>query len=134
KKDLAGGHVDHIGGNLAANVIIKIGFLDIDFFDEVEQVENLFVARMSEGTDKHRDREFLLAVDVGPQDVIDIGRKLNPASAEGDDTAGIDRRTVRVEALGEEDARGTVELAHHDAFGAVNDERTFLRHHRQVTE
>ena len=101
-----------------------------------DQVEQLFVALTeTECLQQHRDRLLALAVDTDVDDVLLVDLELEPCTAARDDL-GVDdlalgRGLVRSDA--EVDAGRTHQLRHHDALGAVDDERAAVGHHREVT-
>src|SRR5690606_10381600 len=60
--------------------------------------------------------------------------KLDPRATERDDAGGKKLGAVGMDALPEEHAGAAMKLRHHDALGAVDDERAALGHGREVTE
>ena len=65
---------------------------------------------------------------------MDVDGELDPRAAERDDARRDETLAVRVRRLLEHDARRAVQLAHDDAFGAVDDESAERREQRQLTE
>ena len=92
------------------------------------------VSPKPERLQQHGDGLLALAVDADVDDVLLVDLELEPRAA-ARDHLGVDdvllrRRLVGVDA--EVDARRTHELRHHDALGAVDDERAALGHHGEV--
>ena len=69
-----------------------------------------------------------------PERVLLGDLKLDPASALGDDPAGVQLLVARLDIDDEVDARAPVELADDDALGAVDDELAAADHDRHVAE
>ena len=101
---------------------------------EVEQVDDLGVRRVAQAAQERRDGQLLLAVDVRPHHVRDVGRELDPRAPEGDHAGAVQVRPVGVDRLREEDTGAAVQLADNDSLGAVDDERALLGHDREVAE
>jgi len=63
--------------------------------------------------------------------------EVKPRSAVGNDARRVEDLTAGVSTafvMGEECARGAVELAYHDALGAIHDECSVLGHEREVAD
>ena len=60
---------------------------------------------VTNGTEKSRNGQLLLTVDVGIHNVVDVGGKFNPRTLERNDTGGIKNFSVGVNSLTEENAR-----------------------------
>ena len=125
---------EHTGGELAAKGLLQVGLVDLDLLGQVENVNDVLVGLKTNRTQKSGHREFLLTVDVGIHDIVDVSCKLNPGATEGDDTGGIELCTVGVGALSEEHTGRTVELRHNDAFRAIDHESALLGHVRNRAE
>ena len=100
--------------------------------DQVEQ----FLVGLAEAQrlQQHGDRLLALAVDADVDDILLVDLELEPR-ATARDHLGVDdvllgRGLVGVDP--EVDARRPHELRHHDALGAVDDERAALGHHGEV--
>ena len=87
----------------------------------------------AEGAHEQRGRLLALAVDAHGQDVALVGLELEPRAAARDDLRVVDGLVGGLVALGGEvDARRADELGHHDALGAVDDERAARGHEREI--
>jgi hypothetical protein len=75
--------------------------------------------------------ELALAVDADVEHVLLVVFEFDPRTAVGNDLA---QEVGAVVGRLEEDAGRTVQLADNDALGSVDDERTVLRHQRNVAE
>ena len=97
--------LQHTGGELASDDLLQVGLVDLDLFGEFENLEDVFVSFKADGTQEGRNGQLLLTVDIGVHHVVDVRGELNPRTLEGDDTGGIELRTVGVDAGTEENAR-----------------------------
>ena len=97
----------------------------------VEEVEDLLVARVAHRAQQHRDRQLALAVDADEDLALLVDLELQPGAAGRHQVADEDL-LLRVLGLHQVGARGTDELRHDDALGAVDDERAALGHPREV--
>ena len=92
------------------------------------------VRRPAQRLEQHRDRLTTLAVDADTNGRALVDVELEPCPAARDDLDAVDVNVGGlVEGAVEVDARRTDQLADHDAFGAVDDERSLAGHHREVT-
>ena len=82
---------------------------------------------------RHR-RELAALVDADAQRLLLADDQLDPASALGNDAAGIVLLLARLGAQHEVDAGGAVKLADDDALGPVDDELAAAEHDRHVAE
>ena len=141
--DLAGVLVDkvlgpglhHTGSELLAEHSFQIVAIDLDLFSKLEDVKDVLIGLIADGTQEGSDGQFLLTVDISVHDVVDIGRKFHPRALEGNNTGGVELGAVRVELGAEEDTGGTVQLRDHDALSAIDDEgalRSHVGNHAQV--
>src|SRR5207244_1974218 len=93
---------------------------------------DFLIALQSERTQEDGRKKFAFAVDADIQDV------LRRFVFEFDPRAAIRNDLPEIVALArrrlEEDAGTAVQLADDDALGAIDDERTVLRHQRNFTE
>jgi len=97
-----------------------------------ELLEDLLIGP-AQGLEQHGDVLLALAVDADAHHVALVDLELQPRATRRDHLAGEDVLVRRlVGRLLEVDARGTHELADHDALGAVDDERALVRHQREV--
>ena len=89
---------------------------------------------VAEGPEDHEHRQAALAGDTRSGSYV-LARlllnvELDPLTTVGVDGSG--HEGLEVTTRGEDDARGTHELRYDDALGAVDDERAFVGHHREV--
>ena len=99
---------------------------------EAEPLDDLLVGP-AQRLEQHGDRLAALAVDAHTDGVALVDVELQPRAAAGDHLDAVQRLLGGlVDALVEVDARRADQLGHHDALGAVDDERALLGHHREV--
>ena len=82
---------------------------------------------------RHR-RELAALVDADGDAVLLRGVDFDPAAALGNDAAAEQPALARFHFGDEVDTRAAMQLAHHDALGAVDDELAAAEHDRQVAE
>ena len=97
----------------------------------VEQVEDLLVRRVAHRAQQHRDRQLALAVDADVDAALLVDLELQPRAASRHQV-GDEDLLLTVLGLHHVRARGTDQLRHDDALGAVDDERAALGHPREV--
>ena len=97
----------------------------------VEELEDLLVGRVAHRAQQHRDRQLALAVDADEDLALLVDLELEPRAAGRHQVADEDLllRVLRLHQVG---ARGTDQLRHDDALGAVDDEGAALGHPREV--
>jgi hypothetical protein len=128
-EDLAVGG-DRVGGQDLAGQLVG----EVDLRRRVEQREDLLVGLPADGAQQDGGGELAAAVDVDVHRVVDVQQELDPGSAVGDDAGLEEALPVGVEVLVERHARAAVQLAHHDALGAVDDEGAVFRQQGDVPE
>ena len=97
----------------------------------VEEVQDLFVARVTHRAQQHRDGQLALAVDADVDAALLVDLELEPRTA-GRHEIGDEDLLLRVLGLHQVRARGTDQLRHDDALGAVDHERAAIGHPREV--
>ena len=102
--------LENPGCELASDTFLQICLVDLDLFCKVEDVEDILVTLVADGSEQSGDRQFLLAVDVCIHHVVDVGCKLDPASFERNDTGRVELGAVGVQILSEKYAGRTVQL------------------------
>ncbi len=110
----------HVSGELLADELLEVSLGGLHLLGDVENGEDILVRLISDGAQQGSNRQFLLSVDVRVHHVVDVGGKLHPGALEGDDAGGVERGPVSVVREAEEDARGAVQLGHHDALSTVD--------------
>ena len=121
-------------GEFAADGLLEIGLRDLHFVCQVENLEDLLVGLITDGTQQRSDGQLLFTVDVGIHHVVDVRSELYPRALEGDDTRRIEFRAVGVHALAEEHTRRTMQLGYDDTLRTIDDERTAFCHIGNRTE
>ena len=116
------------GGKLTAYQLLGHSLVDTHLFSQIEDLKDVLIRLKADSAKQRGDGEFLLAVDVGIHDIVDVRSKLNPRAFERDNTSGIKRRAIGMDTLSEEDARRTMQLRNHNALGAVDNECSLLGH------
>ncbi len=92
---------------------------------------------VTEGLEQHRRVHLAATIDADVDQILGIELEVEPRTAVRDDAGLVQELTGRVGlalVVVEEHARAAVQLAHHDALGAVDDERTVLGHQRDLAE
>ena len=111
-EDLAGGRVDDVAaGDAALELGGRLGVGRVDLLDLVERLEDRLVARVlraHRAQQRHR-RELARLVDAHAQRVLLGDLELDPASALGDDAAGVQLLVARLDLDDEVDARASGE-------------------------
>ena len=99
---------EHARGQHPADGLFQIGLGDLHLVGEIEYFEDLLIRLETDGPQKGRDGQLLLAVDVGVHHVVDVRGELYPRPLERNDSGGVEFGAVGVYALPEEYARRTV--------------------------
>ena len=118
----------------AADVLLESRFAHFHLLGQVEDVEDVLVAFVTDGAQQGSEGEFLFPVDVGVHHVVDVRGEFHPRPLEGDDARRIKFGSVGVERLPEEYAGRTVQLGDDDAFGSVDHERARRGHVRDGSQ
>jgi hypothetical protein len=139
--DLAGalalGGVHHVvDRNLAFDLACAAA---VDHFlagDGVEAAQDIGVQTevRRHGPQEGHGAELAALVDADGNAVLLRRVELDPAPALGDDAAGVHPPLTGIHLADEVDAGRTVELRHHDALGAVDDELAAAEHDGQVAQ
>ena len=136
---LALGVLDVEGGDVAAQpfrhqVHREAFLLDVEHVLVEEQAED-FLRGVVQGAQQHRGRQLAAAVDAHPRGVLGVELEVEPGAAVGDDAGVVEDLAGGVGlalVVVEEDARRAVQLRHHHALGAVDDEGAVLGHERDL--
>src|SRR3989338_8714604 len=133
QKNFAGGLVDDIlNGNPVHEPHHGVG-VDRDLFVGIKDFKNIGIGFDAAGAQKSRRLELLLAVDAHEKNVVQVELKLDPGAAirnnPGKKQFFAERRNFLFLVFLENNAGGAVQLADHDALGAVDDEGGRIRHH-----
>ena len=95
----------HTGSKLTADQLRLVLFRNLHLLSEIENLKNVFITFVTDGTQKSRNRQLLLTVDIGVHDIVDVSSELNPRALERNDTSAIEHSTICMNALTEEHAR-----------------------------
>src|SRR5581483_1169147 len=95
------------------------------------RAQNLLIRFQTESAQKNATVELTLAVDPDVENVLVVVLELHPASAIRNDLAK--KISLRRNAL-EKHTRRAMQLRNDHALGAVDDERSVVRHQRNLTE
>ena len=125
---------EHPRSQLAAYGFLEVGLVDLHLVRQVEDLENLLVRLVTDGTQQRGDGQLLLTVDVGVHHVVDVRSELDPRTFERNDSRRVELGAVGVHALSEEHARRAVQLGYDDTLRAIDDERSTLGHIGNRTE
>src|SRR5581483_8349731 len=99
--------------------------LDRDAVDIIERAQNLLIRFQTESAQKNGTVELTLAVDPDVENVLVVVLELHPASAIRNDLAK--KISLRRNTL-EKHTRRAMQLRNEHALGAVDDERSVVRH------
>ncbi len=134
QNDFARRCVDHISCDDAAVVLFHVTRIEGHTFQIlVEQVDNVCSRFKTDAAEKSRCRDLLLTVDNQIEDIA-VRIEFNPSAAMRNNAALVIRTTVREEFFIEAHTRRTVQLRNDNAFSTIDDERTVIRHDRQIAD
>ena len=68
----------HTRRQLAAYGLLQVALGDLDLVGQIEYLEDLLVGLEAYGTQKSRDGQLLLAVDIGIHHIVDVRGELDP--------------------------------------------------------
>ena len=136
--DLAGGRVDDVFRNDAADHVLDLHVAEGEGLDVVEEREDVRVRLDADGADQGGGGDLALLVHADEERVIQVELELDPGPPVGDHAGEVKFLSVGGDLLlfvfFENHARGAVELTDHDAFDAVDDEGGVGGHERQVAD
>ena len=75
------------GSQFTTNNLLQIGFIHLNVFCQIEDFKNILIILKTDSSQQRCNGQFLLTVDVGIHDIVDVRSKFNPGSLEGDDTS-----------------------------------------------
>ena len=90
--------LQHTGSQLAADNILQIRFVHLDFLGELENLQNVLIRVITDSTQQSSYGQLFLTVDVSIHHIVDVRSKFDPRTLERDDTCRIKLRTVSVDA------------------------------------
>ena len=117
-----------------ADSSLHVLLVHLHFLSEVEDLKDILILLITDGTEQSSYRQLLLTVDIGIHDVVDVSSKLNPAALEWDDTCRIEHSTIGVNTLTEENARRAVQLRNDNTLSTIDHESTIISHVRYSTQ
>lgn len=97
-----------------------------------EQVDDLLVRAVAERSQKRGCGDFSRSVNVHPLNFVGVLLVFEPRASVGDDGGCITRYAVLVEHFVVVHARASDKLGYDDALCTVDDERTRIRHEREI--
>jgi hypothetical protein len=125
----------HTGGELPTEMILKLVLIfNVDGIGKPKHPNYLLIAGIPQRPEERRDRYFFLPINVGPQHVADVGRKLHPGSSKRDNASTVKLGSVRVDLLVEEDPGTAVKLRDDDSLCTVYNKGPPIRHEREGPE
>ena len=137
-QDFAGGFVHDILYGVLADEIGGVLLVHRHFHALVEGLQDLGVGLEAGGFHEGGGEDLFLAVQADPQHVVGVEFKFHPGAAVRYD-AGVkegftEDRLLLLFVFLEDDAGRAVQLADHDALGAVEDERAGIGHDGQLAQ
>ena len=97
-----------------------------------EEIENLFVAGKTEGTNKGRDRDLSVLVDADIEHIVLVGLVFEPGTSVRDNGGRVEFLTGLVMGHTIIYTGGTDQLRNDGTFRTVDDEGTAFRHDREL--
>ena len=70
--------LDETGGKLAAHCLLEVLLGDLYLLGQTEDFYNVLVAFQTDGSQQRGHGQFLLSVDVGIHDIVDVSGKFYP--------------------------------------------------------
>ena len=120
----------YAGCYFAANAFFQIRLVYLNFFGQVEYLENTLIAFKAQGAKQGCYRKFLLAVDICVHDIVNVCSKFNPWAFEWDYSCGIQLCSISMYAWTEKYTGRPVQLWNYYAFRTVNNECSIVGHVR----
>ncbi len=99
----------------------------------VEQLTDLVIGGIAQGTNEDRGRNLTGLVDADEDDIVGVGLELEPGTPVRDHGRPEGPLVGDVERIGVVDARRAYQLADDHPLGAVDHEGALLGHGREVT-
>src|SRR5690606_34202014 len=123
-------HGDFAAQTLRNQFQVQAFALHVEYVGGIEGIQHFFSA-VVQRAQQNGGRQFAATVDTHEDAVLRIELEVQPGTAVGDDTSGVQQlaRTVGLATvMVEEHTRRTVQLGDDDALGTVDDEGTVLGH------
>ena len=90
---------------LTTDIFLQVGLIHLHLLGDTEETQNILIGLVADGSQQSSHGQLLLAIDVSVHDVINVCRKLDPRSLEGNDTGVEELGAVIVHTHGEEYSR-----------------------------
>ena len=126
--------LQHTGGQLSSDSLFQAGLVDLYFFRQIENFQNILVAFKTNRPQQRRNRQFLFTVDVRIHHVVDVGCKFNPRTTERNYSGRIKFCTIGMNALSEKHPWRPVKLRYNDTFGTIDYKSPFRSHIRDGSQ
>ncbi len=111
---------------LVARLLFIELLAQLQVLDVVEKFDDFFVRAVTEGAQESGGEEFpaaFAAIEIDVKQIAGVELHFDPRAAIRNDPEAVEHLAVEVDARFEGDARRAMQLADHDALGAVDDER-----------
>ncbi len=108
---------------------------EFERLDVIKKFDHFFVGSVAERAEKGRSEKFppaFAAVEIDVEQIARIELHFDPRTAVRNDPETIEHFAVEMDARFKRDSRRTMQLADHDALGAVDHERALRRHERDL--
>ena len=97
--------LQHTSSETLTQRLLHILLIYLNLLGKVEDLQDVAVVFVADGTQQSSYRKFFLTVDVSIHHIVDIGSELNPRTFERNDTRRIEHCSVSMNTLSEENAR-----------------------------
>ena len=127
---------ENSGGKLTmvSSKLFQVLFRNLYLFSKVEKIKNLLICFKTNSTKEGGNWQLLLTVNVSIHYIVDIRRKLNPATLKRYDTCTVKLSAIGVNAATKEHTWRTVQLRNNNTFSTIDNEGTVISHVRDVSK
>ena len=125
--------LQHTRSQFAPDVFLQIGLRNLHLLSQMEDLQDVFIALISNGAKQSRNRELLLPINVCIHDIINVRSKLNPRPLKRNNSSRIKFRPISMHTLTEKHTRRTMQLRNDHALSPINDKGPPLCHIRNRT-
>ena len=128
--------LDRVHSHKVVQIFFRHVFAQGKRADVVELADDVAVRFEAQVAHKRRRKEFAAAaaaVKVNVKQVVGVKLDLQPGAPVRDDAEGVEQFSVQMLGAFKANARGTVQLGHNDAFGAVDDKGAAVGHHGEFS-
>ena len=95
----------HTCGELTTDQLRLVLLRYLHLLCEVEDLKNVLITFVTDGTQKRCHRQLLLTIDISVHDIVDVCSELNPRALERNDTCAVEHSTIGMDTLAEEHTR-----------------------------